>query len=80
MGAAEVSPASSFLSSSDPRIHLGLGDVVRLESVTIDWPDGRQETMRDVAADRILVVHEGRASAAVPSSVTSRVITHRWAD
>jgi hypothetical protein len=57
---AEVSPASSYLSSSDPRIHWGLGDVSRLESLTIRWPSGGEETLLDVDADQILRVVQDR--------------------
>ena len=55
---AEVSPASSYLSSSDPRIHWGLGDLTTLDTVTIRWPSGSQQTLHNVAADRILRVVE----------------------
>lgn len=55
---AEVSPASSYLSSSDPRIHWGLGDLSKLETVTIRWPSGSVQTLHNVAADRILQVVE----------------------
>ena len=54
-----VSPASSYLSSSDPRVHFGLGAVRRLDSLTVRWPDGRQTQLRSVAGDRILRVMEG---------------------
>jgi hypothetical protein len=62
----EVSPASSFLSSSDPRIHWGLGANAFLDTITIRWPSGREETLRDVACDQILRVVEqyGTSSAA----------------
>jgi hypothetical protein len=56
----QVSPASSYLSSSDPRIHFGLGPVARLESMSIRWPDGQTEDLHDITADRILRVEEGR--------------------
>ena len=53
-----VSPASSYLSSSDPRLHFGLGPVKILESVAIAWPDGHRQVLRAVPADRILRVEE----------------------
>lgn len=56
----QVSPASSYLSSSDPRVHFGLGQVTRLESVEIRWPDGQRQTLRDVAVDRILQIRQGQ--------------------
>lgn len=55
---AEVSPASSYLSSKDLRIHWGLGRSDKLDSLTIRWPSGREHVLRDVAADQILTVLE----------------------
>ena len=55
---AQVSPACSFLSSSDPRIHLGLGSLNRLDRLTIRWPSGKSRTLSDVAANQILRVEE----------------------
>ena len=55
----EVTPTSSYLSSSDPRIHWGLGAASRLDALEIRWPSGRRETFHDVAADAILRIEEG---------------------
>jgi hypothetical protein len=55
---ADVSPASSYLSSSDPRIHFGLGELSRLDTLEIRWPSGRRQTLNDIAADQILRVTE----------------------
>ncbi|HUY34097.1 MAG TPA: CRTAC1 family protein [Pirellulales bacterium] len=62
----QVSPTSSYLSSSDPRIHFGLGQRTSLETVTIRWPSGRVEELRDVSADQIARVVEGRGIVAAP--------------
>lgn len=59
---SEVSPVSSYLSSSDPRIHWGLGDLTTLDSITIRWPSGVEQTLTHVAADQILQVVEAEAS------------------
>lgn len=56
---AEVSPVSSYLSSSDPRIHWGLAGVTRLDSLSIRWPSGSKQTLKDVPADQILRIVEG---------------------
>lgn len=58
-----VSPASSYLSSSDPRIHFGLGPVARLDTITIQWLDGQKQVLRDVRADRILPLSPPRIFA-----------------
>lgn len=53
-----VSPSVGFLSSSDPRVHFGLGSETKVASVVVQWPGGGSVTLRDVAADRMLVVEE----------------------
>ena len=55
---SEVSPCSSYLSSSDPRIHWGLGTATALDTVVIRWPSGVEQTLTHVVADRILQVRE----------------------
>jgi len=57
---AQVSPASSYLSSSDPRVHLGLGKATHVETLTIRWPGGKTEVLKDVAADQLLRIEEGK--------------------
>ena len=57
---AEVSPASSYLSSSDPRIHWGLGAVTELSELTIRWPSGKTQQLKNVRADQILKIEEPR--------------------
>lgn len=54
-----VQPASSYLSSSDPRVHFGLGDVDRVTSIEVDWPDGTHEVFSGGEADRIVTVSKG---------------------
>ncbi|MBS0263208.1 MAG: CRTAC1 family protein [Planctomycetes bacterium] len=55
---ADLSPASSYLSSSDPRIHWGLGDTTTLETLTIRWPDGTEQTLNGIAADQIMRIDQ----------------------
>ncbi|HEY8398738.1 MAG TPA: CRTAC1 family protein, partial [Flavihumibacter sp.] len=45
-----------YQSSVDPRITIGLGDQSRLDSLVVQWPDGRLQVLRDLAADRELVL------------------------
>jgi hypothetical protein len=42
----------SYLSSSDPRLHFGLGDAGRIDEVEIAWPSGRVDRYHNLAADR----------------------------
>jgi len=50
----------SFCSASDPRFHFGLGDVPRIDRVTVTWPDGTEQTVPDAAPDRLVRVARRR--------------------
>lgn len=53
-----VTASSSYMSSSDPRPHFGLGSSAIANTVEIQWPSGIVQTLHDVAGDRILQVEE----------------------
>ncbi len=53
-----VTTASSYLSSSDKRVHFGLGASTSAQTVEIRWPSGFRQTLKDVRADQILQVDE----------------------
>jgi len=53
-----VSPSVGFLSSSDPRVHFGLGKETRAASVDVRWPGGGTITLKDVTADQFLTIRE----------------------
>ncbi len=57
-----VATGGSFLSASDPRILVGLGDSPQIERVTVRWPGGRQEQWQ-VQADRYTTLREGTGTA-----------------
>jgi len=56
----ETHAGGSYLSSSDPRLHYGLGKKSRVDSIEIHWPDGRVETVKDVSVNRFLTIEEGK--------------------
>jgi hypothetical protein len=67
----EVRAGSSFLSSSDPRLHFGLGSIAKVDAIRVRWPSGRDEEWREVAADQILQLKEGSGkSISVPPNIT----------
>jgi hypothetical protein len=53
-----VTTVSSYLSSSDKRVHFGLGEEKIVPAIEIRWPSGILQTLRHVAADQILQVDE----------------------
>ena len=55
----EVMAGSSFLGGHDPRVHFGLGDRTSVDSLEVEWPSGTIDRLRDLAADRLIVLTEG---------------------
>jgi enediyne biosynthesis protein E4 len=55
---ATVTTASSYLSSSDKRVHFGLGKEAMARTIEIRWPSGIIQTLKDVRADQVLEVNE----------------------
>jgi hypothetical protein len=66
---ATVSTAGSYLSSSDKRIHFGLGKDVAAKSIDIQWPSGIRQTIRNARGDQILQIDE-------PSAPSSKEESH----
>jgi len=58
---ATVTTASSYLSSSDKRIHFGLGAETVAETIEIHWPSGTVQTLKAVPGDQIVQIDEPSA-------------------
>ena len=55
----DVLSGGSYLSSNDMRVHFGLGDATRIDTVEIRWPSGAKENVNVPAVDRIYTITEG---------------------
>ncbi len=55
---AEVKSGSGYLSTSDMRVHFGLGDQAEASRIEIRWPSGRVQVLTGAKADQILTVTE----------------------
>ena len=51
-----------FESSSDPRLYFGLGAVSAIDSIIVVWPSQKSQTIKNVAANKALVVLENEAT------------------
>ena len=60
---ATVTTAGSYLSSSDKRVHFGLGSESTARTIEIRWPSGIRQTLQDIHADQILKIEEPQADA-----------------
>lgn len=56
----EMFPASGFRSQAPSQVHFGLADDTAVDSLTIRWPSGKVQVLKDVAGDRHVVVDEGK--------------------
>jgi hypothetical protein len=56
----EVYSGGSYISQNDTRLHFGLGQKTRVDSIEIRWPAGKVEVIRDVPVNQFLVIEEGR--------------------
>ncbi len=55
---ATVTTAGSYLSSSDKRVHFGLGSDAAARSIEIRWPSGIFQMLKDIRANQILRIQE----------------------
>jgi len=60
---ADVYSGASYGSSSDQRIHFGLGSSTKVDKVEIRWPSGTRQEITLPAIDRIFTVVEGKGVA-----------------
>lgn len=47
-----------FMSSSEPRLHFGLGSTAFADSILVVWPDQRFQVLRHVVADKPVVIRQ----------------------
>ena len=64
---ATVTTASSYLSSSDKRVHFGLGLDTAAKTIEIHWPSGTRQILENVRADQILQVERTIGNGERPS-------------
>ncbi|MDX2153218.1 MAG: CRTAC1 family protein [Bryobacteraceae bacterium] len=58
----EVMSGTSYYSSSDLRLHFGLGAAAAAVVVEVDWPSGMKDRLTGVAAGRVYWIEEGKGA------------------
>jgi len=53
-----ASTAVSYNSSSDKRVHFGLGSATVVDSIELIWPSGIKQVLKNIKADQVLTVTE----------------------
>ena len=59
----DVLSGGSFASSNDFRIHFGLGDEEKIDSLEIHWPSGAVEHVSLPGVDKIFTLQEGKPAS-----------------
>jgi hypothetical protein len=54
----EVTTAGSYASSSDKRVHFGLGRDSLIKEIELRWPSGTLQVLRNVKTDQVLKITE----------------------
>jgi len=49
----------SYQSAQDPRLHFGLGQRTKIDSIEILWPSGMDTKLTNIECNQILAVKEG---------------------
>lgn len=57
-----VSHAAGYASSSAGPLHFGLGTVSTVDEIDVRWPSGVRQTLKNVAADRIVQIKEMKST------------------
>ena len=67
---ATVTTSGSYLSSSDKRLHFGLGTALTAQTVEIHWPSGIVQTLKNVKGDQYVKIDEpsGGTNNSAPSN------------
>jgi hypothetical protein len=63
----DVTSGGSFASTSDPRLHFGLGAGTAVDSIEVHWPSGAVEQIKLPGIDAIYTVVEGSGLGKVVS-------------
>ena len=54
----EVRSGGSYYSQNDLRVHFGLGKNKMVKTVELQWPSGQVDTLKNIAANQIIIVKE----------------------
>jgi len=60
----EIHSGGSYLSQHDLRVHFGLNQATKIDSLEIRWPSGKVETLKDLEADKFYSALEGQGVVA----------------
>jgi hypothetical protein len=70
----EYQPVKGYMSSVDPRIYFGLGQLEKLDSLQIHWPNGKTTLLTNVQSNQSLTLSPNTES----KIVTKAIVPPNW--
>ena len=58
----EQMPTKGYLSTVSPILHFGFGENAKIDSLIVEWNSGKKETLKDISANKLLVLEESNAT------------------
>jgi hypothetical protein len=55
----EATTSVGYNSSSDKRVHFGVGDATVIDAIELSWPSGVHQVLTNIKVDQVLTVTEG---------------------
>lgn len=73
----ELSPYRGYKSSVEPFAHLGLGSATTLKELTVVWPNGKMQRLKNIKANQLLTVsiNDAKEPYAKSENTTSPLFT-----
>ena len=69
-------PTRGYLSSVSPVLHVGLGEINKIDTLEIEWMSGKKQWLYDVQADQIITLFEKDASTQkIPTRPSKAIFT-----
>jgi hypothetical protein len=56
----DLTSGASYYSSHEPTLHFGLGASSKVDAVEVRWPNGLRQKWENIAANRTILLVEGR--------------------
>jgi hypothetical protein len=60
----QIHSGGSYLSQNDLRVHFGLAQATKIDSLEIRWPSGKLEVIKNLGADKFYCIEEGQGIVA----------------
>lgn len=65
----ELFPANGYRSQAPSQVHFGLGRDTKIDKLTIRWPAGQVQELRDLTGNRHVLINESKEGAAAIETV-----------